>query len=88
MSVLVVKKTLQTMTFRSIFVEMSTVIPRMFNTYRTNAEDACGVAVGYTEVAARLEKKKKRLKRTLFISAKHNMRIFGVIPSIKLRNDS
>ena len=30
----------------------------------------------------------KRLNRTLFIRIKHNMRIFGVIPFIKLQNDS
>ena len=30
----------------------------------------------------------KRLKRTLFIRTKHNMQIFGVIPFIKLQNDT
>ena len=39
-----------------------------------------------------LKKKKskhiKRFKRTLFIRTKHNIRIFGVIPFIKLQNDS
>ena len=30
----------------------------------------------------------KRFKRTLFIRTKHNMRIFGVIPFIKLQNDT
>ena len=30
----------------------------------------------------------KRLKRTLFIRTKHNMRMFGVIPFIKLQNDT
>ena len=34
-------------------------------------------------------KTRKRFKRTLlFIRTKHNMRIFGVIPFIKLRNDT
>ena len=30
----------------------------------------------------------KRFKRTLFIRTKHNMYIFGVIPSTKLQNDT
>ena len=28
----------------------------------------------------------KRLKRTLFVRTKHNMRILGLIPCIKLQN--
>ena len=31
---------------------------------------------------------RKRLKRTLFIRTKHDMRIFGVIPFIKLQNNT
>ena len=30
----------------------------------------------------------KRFKRTLLVKTKHNLRIFGVIPFIKLKNDT
>ena len=30
----------------------------------------------------------KKFERTLFIRTKHTMRIFGIIPFIKLRNDT
>ena len=33
-------------------------------------------------------KTQKRFKRTLFIMTKHNMRILGAIPFIKLQNDT
>ena len=36
----------------------------------------------------RKKKKRGKKKQTVFISTKHNMRIFGVIPFIKLQKDT
>ena len=49
----------------------------------------CGIVTLYCKVMiACLIQTQKGFKITLFISTKHNLRIFGLIPFIKLQNDT